>query len=76
VTRDILERIAELLEGMLQGQSEQQLPTDDRTLLGAISFLLHHESYHIGQMGLLRRLLGYPSMSYTVRADGGGTPAN
>lgn len=44
--------------------SPQQFPVDDPTLLGALAFLVQHESYHIGQLGLLRRYLGYPAMSY------------
>jgi uncharacterized damage-inducible protein DinB len=30
----------------------------------ALSFLLHHESYHIGQMALLRKGLNLPPMRY------------
>ncbi len=41
-------------------------PGADGTLLGALAFLAHHESYHIGQMALLRRALGLPAMSYRL----------
>ncbi len=44
--------------------SKQQFPVDDPTMMGGITFLLHHESYHIGQLGLLRKQLGYDSMNY------------
>ena len=29
-----------------------------------LDFLMHHEAYHLGQMGLLRKYLGQPAMSY------------
>jgi hypothetical protein len=34
------------------------------TVLDGVAFLLHHESYHIGQMALLRKLAGLGAMSY------------
>jgi uncharacterized damage-inducible protein DinB len=42
-------------------------PGSDGTALGALAFLAQHESYHIGQMALLRRQLGLPAMSYELR---------
>ncbi len=73
VSRQLLQRMVALPEDVLWGDSEQESPVEDNTKLGGVAFLLHHESYHIGQMGLLRRQLGYPSMSYAARADSGGT---
>ncbi|MFQ5524827.1 MAG: DinB family protein [Thermoanaerobaculia bacterium] len=37
-------------------------PTPDQTLRGRLSFIAWHESYHIGQIGVLRTERGYPSM--------------
>ena len=37
----------------------------DGTLLGLIAFLAQHDSYHLGQVALLRRQVGKPAMSYT-----------
>ncbi len=36
-------------------------PFPDKTVRGALSFISWHESYHVGQMGTLRRALGYRS---------------
>jgi hypothetical protein len=36
----------------------------DRTLLGALAFLAQHESYHVGQLALLRKYAGLPAMRY------------
>ncbi len=41
-----------------------QLPIADTTKKGYLSFITHHEAYTIGQLGLLRRLNGYPAMTY------------
>jgi uncharacterized damage-inducible protein DinB len=34
------------------------------TLLGCLTFLVQHDSYHLGQVALLRRYLGLEAMSY------------
>lgn len=40
------------------------VPVSDQTMSGFINFTTHHEGYTIGQIGLLRRLNGYPAMKY------------
>lgn len=45
---------------------EFEFPFEDKTLLGGIGFLLHHEAYHIGQLALLRRIHRLPAMSLTT----------
>jgi uncharacterized damage-inducible protein DinB len=37
----------------------------DKTPLGLIAYLTQHDSYHIGQVGFVRRQLGKPAMAYT-----------
>lgn len=39
-------------------------PIGDKTLLGYFGFLTSHESYHIGQMSIIRKYLGLSAMSY------------
>jgi uncharacterized damage-inducible protein DinB len=34
------------------------------SLLGCLSFLVQHDSYHLGQVALLRRCIGLEAMSY------------
>jgi uncharacterized damage-inducible protein DinB len=41
-----------------------RFPMRDATELGLIAFLVQHDSYHVGQMGFLRRQLGKPAMTY------------
>jgi uncharacterized damage-inducible protein DinB len=38
--------------------------SEDPSLLGALTFLLQHDSYHIGQLALLRKQAGLEAMSY------------
>jgi uncharacterized damage-inducible protein DinB len=50
--------------GRLQQPCTQRLPGSDGTLEGAVAFLLQHDSYHLGQIAMLRRHHGLPAMSY------------
>jgi uncharacterized damage-inducible protein DinB len=67
-----LREMGEVLDERLGAATAEQLDadapidfgTDDKSLLGGIAFLLHHESYHAGQLAYLRRLAGLPAMKY------------
>jgi uncharacterized damage-inducible protein DinB len=48
----------------LEQPTAQRLPGSDGTLDGAVAFLLQHDSYHLGQIAMLRRHHGLPAMSY------------
>ena len=41
---------------------EKPFPDGSETVLQAVGFMYMHESYHIGQLGYIRRLLGKPSI--------------
>jgi hypothetical protein len=64
--------IAPILEECVAGLSPDELrvpslvrfPVDDPSVAGMVGFLIQHESYHIGQMALLRKYFGYPAMKY------------
>lgn len=61
-----LERCLESLsDECLGAPSSRRFPVGDKSLLGALSFLIQHESYHIGQLSLLRRIHGLSAMRYT-----------
>ncbi|MDH3746206.1 MAG: DinB family protein [Acidobacteriota bacterium] len=47
---------------------EGGFPIPDQTLRGRLTFIAWHESYHIGQIGILRTELGYPSMRKALYA--------
>jgi uncharacterized damage-inducible protein DinB len=64
VTALVAERLAEAAAAELLEPSGQTFPNEDSTRLGALAFLLQHEAYHIGQLGLLRKALGFMPMHY------------
>jgi len=43
---------------------DARFPGVERTRLGALTFLVQHDSYHLGQLALLRKPAGLPAMSY------------
>jgi uncharacterized damage-inducible protein DinB len=62
---DVLAARFELLPAaVLDTPSGEKLPVQDGTVLGALTFLLQHESYHIGQLALLRKMRTGQPMSY------------
>ena len=75
---DAWQAIASTLAGRLDALSAEELdapaarryPGDDPSVLGALAFLVQHDSYHIGQVALLRRGHGLPAMRY------GASPRN
>ena len=43
-------------------------PTADRTLRGQLAFIAWHETYHVGQIGILRTEMGYASLRQRLYA--------
>ena len=60
VSTQLIDRLGELTDTDLDADSGRDFPNGDRTVLGGLSFLCLHESYHVGQLGYLRVLLGHP----------------
>jgi len=69
VSPPLLDRFHELTSDDLDTESPHAFPLENATIYAGIGFLLSHESYHIGQLGLLRKQLGYDAMSYAPRAQ-------
>ena len=59
-------RLATCTADQLAAQSRERFPGVPPTVLDGVAFLLEHESYHLGQLGLLRKLFGHPAMSYRM----------
>jgi uncharacterized damage-inducible protein DinB len=57
----------ERLDATFLAQPGGAFPGSDGTKLGSLAFLVQHESYHVGQLALLRRQLGLPAMAYLLR---------
>lgn len=64
VQRAIERRFAVLDRSDLEAPSPRPFPIDDESVLGGIAFLLQHEAYHVGQLGFLRKYLGYEGLTY------------
>ncbi len=70
--KDEWKKASQLLKEAFALVSEEQLasdapfknPTGDFTIGGSIAFLAQHESYDIGQIGFLKKLLTNEAMSY------------
>lgn len=69
-----LERSQELLEAALSrlGPDDLERPAGERTTGALLSFLQFHETYHVGQLGLARRLVGLPGV---IKPQGRRPPA-
>lgn len=65
VSSPLERRLTSLLASESGRPSDLELPIDGGTLGSAISFLLAHEMYHIGQMAMLRKHAGLPAMSWS-----------
>ncbi|MEM8960211.1 MAG: DinB family protein [Acidobacteriota bacterium] len=60
----IMPRFATLTIEDLERPSPDQFPIEDNTVAGGLTFLLQHESYHLGQLGLLRKFFGLAASKY------------
>ncbi|MHC5210599.1 MAG: DinB family protein [Planctomycetota bacterium] len=59
------ERLREHLSSATQEQIDapfREFPDGSRTMGGGVHFLHFHEAYHLGQIGLLRRVTGKPGL--------------
>ncbi len=64
VSKSLMDRLNTVSDEELRKKSDSSFPVQDSTVFGAISFLAQHESYHLGQLGFLRKRLGFDPMSY------------
>ena len=48
----------------LSRDAEFQFPIEDGSILGCVTFMLEHESFHIGQLAFLRKFYGLGAMKY------------
>ena len=60
----LAERFDAMQAADLDAPLDPGFPIDNQTLLGLLTFLTQHESYHLGQLGLLRKYVGLAGMSY------------
>ncbi len=58
-------RLSKLTAPELDKASDSKLPMETPTTLGVLGFLVQHDSYHLGQLSLLRSAAGLPAMKYS-----------
>jgi uncharacterized damage-inducible protein DinB len=58
------DRIEVLTPAEWDAPTTARFPTA-QTVLGALTFLVQHDSHHVGQLALLRKYAGLPAMKYT-----------
>jgi uncharacterized damage-inducible protein DinB len=62
--------LRDCLEALSSDEVQRQVPHappfpgTDKSVLSMLTFLVQHESYHLGQIALLRRYAGLPAMKY------------
>ena len=54
-------------ESLLKSEIPFSVLTGGNTIEDALAFVVMHETYHIGQMSIIRKALGYPSMQLSPR---------
>ena len=58
-------RLADITPAQLDAPSGTQMPIEDTSVLGLFTFMVQHDSYHLGQLSLLRKHCGLPAMAYS-----------
>lgn len=65
VSARLSKRLERLDEEALSSEAPASFPIEGGdTLLGCLTFLVQHDAYHVGQLALVRRLVGLPAMAY------------
>lgn len=62
ITAKINPRLCEMTKDDLLASIEAQYPSQEKNVLGALGFWQFHESVHVGQLMLLRRVFGYSGL--------------
>jgi uncharacterized damage-inducible protein DinB len=62
ITEKVMAKLESITDEELMTTSPMKFPTKDQSILGALAFLTLHESYHVGQLAYVRRLLGYSQL--------------
>ncbi len=61
-SEEMIEKLSGLSDDDVRMSSPRDFPGDDKTMVGAFASMALHDSYHIGQLAYIRKLLGYESL--------------
>jgi uncharacterized damage-inducible protein DinB len=64
VSEKFITKLGDVGDNFINSPAPFKVPIGDNTMKGILAFFAHHEAYHIGQLGYLRKYLGLPAMSY------------
>jgi uncharacterized damage-inducible protein DinB len=64
LSRELLVTLPLMSPSGLDRESSDRMPVKDHSVLGTLTFLLQHESYHLGQMAMLKKELTGSAMRY------------
>jgi uncharacterized damage-inducible protein DinB len=64
-SRALRDKLDSMTSTELDAQIESPFPMENPTPLSLLAFFVQHDSYHIGQLALLRKHVGLPAMKYT-----------
>ena len=66
ISEPLSHQLASLGDSDLRREVERPFPIEGgKTILAAITFLLEHDSFHIGQLAFLRRYFGLDALRYS-----------
>ena len=64
ISEKMVAKLESLTEEQLSEESPLPTPIGGKEMRDTIAFFCHHEAYHIGQLGFLRKSLGLDAMKY------------
>jgi uncharacterized damage-inducible protein DinB len=64
-SRALRDKLDSMMAAELDAKIESPFPMDNPTPLSLVAFFVQHDSYHIGQLALLRKHVGLPAMKYS-----------
>ena len=64
VSHALRDRLATLTAAELDAAVDVRFPVFEQTTFAVIAFMVLHDTYHVGQLAVLRKLAGLPGMSF------------
>ena len=67
LSRELLVSLPLMMPSGLDRDSPDRMPVSDRSVLGQLTFLFQHESYHLGQMAMVKKEITGKAMRYSAK---------
>lgn len=69
ISAEIGDALTRIDPAFFNEKAAKSFPTQEQTNGAVLAFLLQHEAYHVGQLGLLRKQVGADAVSYTFTQE-------